>query len=208
MADHWLDTPSAHPSQHVRYVRGRALACWVLPHIGDHELEALTPAVMDALMQKLLRKGLKLSSVKMVLRSVFGSMWIRARVEGLVGDNPCDGLHWPALDHDLPDPFTADERDAIIAWYRRHHPLLLPFVQFAFWTGMRPGEVAGLRWPDYEPSTGRITVARALVAREQVPPKTKRSKRTITLEPEARAAIEMVHQRRPWIFTWELGSRQ
>ena len=66
---------------------------------------------------------------------------------------------------------------------------------------MRPGEVAGLRWPDYEPSTGRITVARALVAREQVPPKTKRSKRTITLEPEARAAIEMVHQRRPWIFT-------
>jgi len=42
--------------------------------------------------------------------------------------------------------FTARERAAIIAAFREHRPKYAPMIEFAFLTGCRPEELAGLQW--------------------------------------------------------------
>jgi integrase len=50
--------------------------------------------------------------------------------------------------------FTRDEADAILAALRDDD--VRDFVEWAYWTGMRRGEAAGLRWLDYSPDEGLL----------------------------------------------------
>lgn len=49
---------------------------------------------------------------------------------------------------DTIDPFTCEERDAIIAAFEQHpcYSYYTPFVKFLFMTGCRTGEAVGLKW--------------------------------------------------------------
>jgi integrase len=59
---------------------------------------------------------------------------------------------------------------------------------------MRRGEALGLRWEDLDMEEGRISIQRALVPVNSVPqitePKTRRSKRTMALDPETLSALQ------------------
>jgi integrase len=58
--------------------------------------------------------------------------------------------------------------------------------------GLRPSELIGLQWGDYDAARGTLTVQRAIDRHTGLvkPPKTKRSRRTIPLAASTRAAIE------------------
>lgn len=111
--------------------------------------------------------------------------------DGAIADNPFDGVERAAWQKDPPDPFTPDEREAIIDWMHRKAPApVANLVQFWFWTGLRTSEIAGLRWPSVDLRSGAFEVHEALVrgaAKERT--KTARS-RMVLLSPEARAALE------------------
>jgi len=53
-----------------------------------------------------------------------------------------------------------------------------------FWTGLRTGEAVGLRRGDLDLRRGQLLVRRSRTMGEDNPPKTKRSRRTLTLLPE------------------------
>ena len=83
-------------------------------------------------------------------------------------------------------PMPPQEAQAILAAFEGHP--LEPIVGVALWTGLRQAEILGLRWCDVDLDRRRITVAGSLqrIAGEWclVPPKTRRSARTIaTPEP-------------------------
>lgn len=57
------------------------------------------------------------------------------------------------------DPFTPDERDAIIAAFEKNpvYSYYAPFVKFLFMTGCRTGEAIGLKWKHISPDCRTIT---------------------------------------------------
>lgn len=105
-------------------------------------------------------------------------MWKAAKAEGLVAGSPHSELTWPRHNPE-PDPFTAEERDQILAWFRRRLPQYVPLVGSVFLAGMRPSEACGLRWGDIDLDTGEVTIARPLASREQTRGKTSKSLRQI-----------------------------
>lgn len=101
-----------------------------------------------------------------------------------------------------PDPFSLDEIDRIIktaaAYCERFHNL----AEFAFFSGMRPEELAGLQWSDVANGTVTVTGAAqlSLKSAELKQPKTAAGARTINLLDRAQSALE--RQKR---LTWFRG---
>lgn len=89
-------------------------------------------------------------------------------------------------------------------WYER--AFLLEVL-----TGMRPGEVLGLQWDDYE--GGALHINRSVNSLGRVTPgKNKNAKRTIALPPEARDLLEeqrreTKHLKSQWIFCNKVGGK-
>lgn len=90
----------------------------------------------------------------------------------------------------FPDPFSRDEVEAIIDHMAREYPApVANFVEFKFFTGMRPSEVAALRWSDVDLATQRVHVHRAIVqGREKATTKTNTA-RMVLLNSRALAAV-------------------
>ena len=61
------------------------------------------------------------------------------------------------------------------------HPHYRPFFIVAFFTGMRFGEMAGLKWRNVDFDKGIIRIIETRVYGEEGPPKTKKSKRNIDM---------------------------
>ena len=52
------------------------------------------------------------------------------------------------------DPFTKEEREKILRWFRAQNPFYYPFVLFLFHTGTRPSGAVALRWGDVDIAQG------------------------------------------------------
>jgi integrase len=61
---------------------------------------------------------------------------------------------------------------------------------FAAMTGLRQGELLGLRWSDIDWSAQRVRVRRAFVRGEITTPKSKRSSRSVPLAPRVIAILD------------------
>ena len=83
-----------------------------------------------------------------------------------------------------PDPFTEQERDAILAYYRSYRPRwAYAFVFFRFYTGTRPSEAVALKWGSVDLLGGKATISLSRHLGEENATKTRASRRTITLLP-------------------------
>ena len=49
------------------------------------------------------------------------------------------------------DPYTADERDALLAWLEQHNLIAWRYFLHGFYSGMRTGELLGFPWKNYQP---------------------------------------------------------
>lgn len=169
--------PPWHPRKNVAHARN-VLTNYILPDLGELELRAVEPQHLRAVQRKMLARGLAVNTTKSALQSVWGSLWKAARTEGLVAGKPHSELTWPRQTP-TPDPFEADERDAVMAWARRRQPQYLPLFGSVFLAGMRPSEACGLRWGDIDLDSGEVTISRPLASREQTKGKTSKSLRQI-----------------------------
>jgi integrase len=67
------------------------------------------------------------------------------------------------------DPFTIEEREAIIAGLRRYAPLYANYVICGFWTGWRPNEACALKWNRVDFQQGKILIRVARMLRHKSP---------------------------------------
>jgi len=106
--------------------------------------------------------------------------------------NPFDlvdvGEHIPTVKHkkkDEIDPFDYEEMNQII---NAADGPLKNMIIFAFWTGLRIGELFGLKWIDIKGKT--VNVCRSITEKVENLPKTESGERTLELLPMAFEAIE------------------
>ncbi|WP_163018204.1 site-specific integrase, partial [Pseudomonas viridiflava] len=90
-----------------------------------------------------------------------------AVIDGILQRNPVDSLELPSKQSKGPDPFTVQEADTIIeslyGSLTGSLSVYAAYFEFAFYTGMRPGEIAALRWDEVDMDKRLAHVCRIVV---------------------------------------------
>ena len=115
----------------------------------------------------------------------------------IIGRNPCATIKPPRAAPREARSLQAEQVEALLKALQtpgRRGSVLRPIATLALGTGMRRGEILGLRWSDLDLKSGSLTIAQSVeqtkaggVVIKQ--PKTKAGRRTIALAP---ATIEML----------------
>jgi integrase len=83
-----------------------------------------------------------------------------AVLDGLIPRNVTDALKPPQVHKDEVVPFTPDQVKALLAAAGEAGELLEALVVVAIHTGLRQGELLGLKWVDLDLDEGKLTVQR------------------------------------------------
>ncbi|HRI51593.1 MAG TPA: site-specific integrase [Pseudomonadota bacterium] len=96
-----------------------------------------------------------------------GTVYSWALKAGLVAKNPCRGVERPAPAA-LVEYLSRDEATRLLRLAREQapatHPGLYPLLATVLFTGLRKGELLGLRWSDIDLDGRRLTVARSFAS--------------------------------------------
>ena len=197
--EEWLRAirPSLRSSTWESYARNTRTH--IVPRLGQTGLQALTPSALNAFYGDLLAegrrdgRGLSPRTVRYchaILRKALSDAvrWNR------IARNVADSADPPSASTSKATEmrtWSADELRTFLASVRddRFYALWL----LAATTGMRRGEIAGLRWSDVDLGAARLSVRRALVVVayrvEWSEPKTDRGRRSIALDPATVQAL-------------------
>ena len=161
----------------------------ILPAIGHLHLSQLQTYHLQTLYNDKQKDGARLDgkSGPLSARSVRYIHMIchacldQAKKEGRITNNPAEAVKLPADKTKELEFFDTEQVKAFLSEARKTNHFAAYFL--ALNTGLRRGELLGLRWSDIDMKNGYISVNRSLVRvngeQKFQEPKTKRSKRTI-----------------------------
>jgi integrase len=211
--DEWLETSVANrcrPSTSRSYRDVAAL--YIRPAIGRLPLAKLDPEHVAAMLTRLGARGnLSPTTVRYaysVLRIALG----RALKSGRVVRNVATLIDPPAKVRRELRPLSLDESRALLAGI--HGDRLEALYVTALGTGLRQGELLGLRWQDLDLERGELAVRHTLQRGTRIlsEPKTERARRTLRLPRQVIAALAEHRSRQTivplagLIFTTEKGT--
>jgi len=176
-------------------------ARYILPKFETTTWAELTPAMLDAFRAYLIdEKKLGLKSCKNIINASFRACYRDARkfdrLPEIQGAHPFADLSWPRPRIARPDPFTEEERDKILAYFRERIEDYYPFAYTMFFTGMRPSEALALRWRDIDFKRQEISISKSRYMGTESATKTAASEREIRLLPGVLSVLEEVFKRR------------
>ena len=148
----------------------------VLPDLGDRRLSELRRADLQALVDRLVSDGASPATV-MTTMLPLRAIYRRAVSRGDLDANPTTGLEMPAIRSRRVHIATpADAERLLDALDPRDRPLWAT----AIYSGLRRGELTGLRWNDVDLAGGTIRVERGWDAIEgEIAPKSREGRRTV-----------------------------
>lgn len=122
----------------------------------------------------------------------------RAVNDGVIAVSPLDRVELddlvPRHEKAQPDPFSMQEINQVLDAARDYCPRAHNLIAFAFFTGLRLEELAGLQWEDVDLAGKRVHIRHAAelsLRRAQLkPPKTTAGLRTVELLPRALEALK------------------
>jgi integrase len=154
---HEANPPTKNPERYRSWLR-YTLGKHVLPDLSVVPIASLKPGQVEALRDRKLAEGYKPATVNSMLKAV-SVLYVWARKQGLhEGMNPTSGLR-KTPPPGLVDYLSSDEVTQLLAYTREHAPDVHPMIAAAIYTGMRKGELFGLRWIDVLFDRGVIHVA-------------------------------------------------
>ncbi len=218
--DYWLETyakTNVAPSTYKRYAE---FAAHVKADIGRIMLPKLKPAHIQSFYSVLLERGLSKSTVLKVHRMLHLALKHAVNWQIIIS-NPTDAVTPPRPDKvemhvwdvETANKFLHDIGDTSI-----YIPVLL-----ALQTGMRAGEICGLKWEDVNLKQGTLTVKQTLQRINGVltvkDTKTAKSKRTIALmdytvqalkehkkkQNETKLMVGQTYKDQGFVCTWDDG---
>jgi len=130
------------------------------PALGNMRLEELSPRVLQHFYNyKMETEGLAPKTIRnlnLYLHKALG----QAQKEGLILQNPATGVNLPRGHRPKVEVLTRDEQAQLVrASYRHRYGV---FVRFVLMTGIRLGELLGLRWEDIDFRTNMVHIRRTL----------------------------------------------
>src|SRR5262245_49207346 len=178
-AKSWIEehAPAWKPSTREQYEH--AIRRWLEPTFGDVRLCDVSEGAVRRFVADLAARTLspkRINFVVLVLRMIVRVAVRRhmRREDPLAAIRP---LREPRAD---VDPFAPEEVAAFLAACPAHWR---PYFTLAFWTGLRPGELAALKWGDVELSRGSLRVRAGRYRGHEGSPKTESSVSDVDLLP-------------------------
>ena len=193
------------PSSHQTY-RGY-IDHHIAPNIGNIPLEKLTTMDLQKLYRKLLNKGRvervaakqqpKGLSAKTVrnINQVISSAMDFAVAQKIILENPCKAVALPKVEHKEMQTIPAEQLQVFLQEAKATGVYEMYYIELA--TGLRRGELLGLKWTDIDWQNGIIKVRRQVARVDgqivEAPLKTKNSYRAVTISQQA---IEVLKQQK------------
>lgn len=201
LLERWLPTKRAQlrPSTFDSYTRN--VKNHVIPRLGPVPLQKLSPEDLDQFYAELLasgklngdRKGLSVKTVRYI-HGILRKALADAHRKGTVQRNVADLADPPKLSSAPKQPmraWTAAQLREFLDGIREHR--LYPTIYLAANTGMRRGEILGIRWEDIDLDELRLSVRQAVLnvsyRIEIADVKTESSRRTVDLDPRTAAVL-------------------
>jgi integrase len=195
--ERWLED-SVKPSVRQKTYEGYESICRVriIPRIGRTKLSKVTPALLQNLYAELSKSGLSPRSVGHTHRCLHRAFEVAIKWN-LLARNPCDVAEPPRVKRSEMKTLTREQLRLLLDGTagERYHTLYL----LAATTGLRLGELHGLKWSDIDLQNGRLFVRRSLQQTRLglifEEPKTSSSRRSVELTERAIAGLKD-HRRR------------
>ena len=198
----WLPSTAASVRPSTLQSYEQTIRSYILPRLGTPRLQEVTAPTINSLYAYLLRKGRVRQPGGLSKKTV-------RNVHVVLHKALQDAVEWsllsvnPASKARPPTPDQAPSRD-LITWsvseLRRFldhahlsAPALFPAILTTAATGMRRGEVLGLRWRDVDLDGRRLSIRQTLISVSYEirysTPKTKRGRRSVTIDHHTVAAL-------------------
>ena len=216
--DEWFENYArikVRPSSHQTY-RGY-IDNHIKPNIGKIPLEKLTSLELQKLYKKLLTsgridrveskrqpKGLSAKTVRNIHQIIASAMKL-AKEQRLITTDPTEGCALPKLEHREMKTLPVEQLTSFLREAKDSGVFEMYYVELA--TGLRRGELLGLKWEDIDLEHGNLRVKRQIARIDgeivEAPLKTKNAYRTLPL---AEDTIQVLQQQRkktgssPWVF--------
>ena len=208
----WLDEAQHKVARKTLQRYREIVELHLVPALGAFPLAKLQPAHIQAYYAAALASGRRdgsggLSPQTVVHHDrVLNVAMKRARALRLIPTNPVEDVSRPAVNRHEIEVLEPAESAALLAAARTTR--MFPIVFLALATGLRRGEVLGLRWSDVDLERRSLTVAQSLEQTKEglrfKTPKTKRSRRTIALSPSLVEELQ-AHRARQAVDRLALG---
>lgn len=165
--------------------------------IGDTAMRDLTTAMIQDWEARLLKAGKGVNTVLKYHRLLNSVCKHAINVRDL-NWNPCSAVKKPKTPEPSPNSLDANQYARLSATLEAMGTTpTVTAATIALYTGMREGEICGLKWKCYDSNAGTIRVERAIAKaggrKYETEPKTKAGKRTVPVHP---ALANKLRQRR------------
>ncbi len=166
-----------------------------MPHLATRPLDSITTVILRGLIGTIDwpspgRRRVAIQHLRALLASAVG--------DGEIDRNPAAPLELPKQAKKGIDPFERDEAERIIAQLYddldNSMRIYAAYFEFAFFTGMRPGEIAALQWDEID-TRKRVAHVCRIVVEGQIAERTKtRQSRLVLLNSRALHALEVARE--------------
>jgi integrase len=193
----WLESTqkqSVRPRTYERYEE--IVRLHIIPALGRHKLQSLSAQHVQAFYTKKLEGGLSALTV-ISFHNLLHKALETAVKWNLVARNVCKVVSPPRRQRFEVTPLSLEQIQKLLSAVEGHR--LEALFKLALATGMRRGELLGLKWQDIDFAKGALQVRRVLSripsimpgkGYTEAEPKTQRSRRTIIIAPFALKALK------------------
>jgi len=185
--EHWLEEVHKPTIKLNSYITYRTLLDkYIIPVLGHIQLQKLTPQHVQAFYAQMLKRDLKASYIR-IMHAVLHKALDNAVRWNLLPRNICDLVTAPRIVKKEIHPLAMQEAQKLLETARGHR--LEAMLTMAMMTGMRLGELTGLKWQDIDFTYKILQIQRTVTHRAGYgfvvsEPKTTGSKRKIMLPNE------------------------
>ena len=206
--EYWLEDvhkPAIRLSSYMQY-RG-ILDKHIFPLLGHIQVQKLTPQQVQSFYARKEKEGLALGTIR-TIHAVLHNALSHAVSINLVSRNVSDVVNPPRLVKHERHPLTIEQAQKLLQHVQGHS--LEGLITVALATGMRRGELLGLRWQDIHFDTKSLQIQRTISRQRkkgivESEPKTSRGRRNIILPPFAIEALKE-HRTRQLEVRLKVGS--
>lgn len=178
---------------------------YIIPNLGNKKVASLTTSVVQKVYNKLLSEGKSGSLVRDAHLILHQAMDVAVK-ENIIAKNPTSGAKTPKVEYKPKNILNETQLEMFMDAIKEDE-LWYDFFYTEITTGLRRGELCGLKWCDFNETTGQLNVVRTVTTHKggglkTGETKTQKGTRTIYLPP---STVKLLSERKnkvssEWIF--------